>query len=116
MINKRIDELSSLGDSAIYTDQNPSEEYDPQNGIFLLSIRNGNALLRYFGGWMPDANTSKPFPSGFVCDDEIKLKKTDSGYAPDAGADVKISDDKITAQISCSPRNGLSGDFLRARY
>ena len=99
---------------AVYADVVSGKSFDPEGGVFWVAQSQAGPVLHYFGGFMPDMFKPAPFPQGFVCDDEIPLRKTAVGYdGSAAGDDVSIIDQKLTASISCSPRNGLSGDFAR---
>jgi hypothetical protein len=66
---------------------------------------------------MPDAYRPKPFPDGFICNEEFPLVQSPGGLQlKDADWEIKISEMQIDAEFySCSPRNGISGTFKRVR-
>ena len=91
--------------------------YTPEDAVLLIVERMGKAYLRIFGAWMPDAYRPKPFPDGFICNEEFALVQSKNGLQIKEGDwQIKISEQQIDAEFySCSPRNGLSGTFKRVK-
>jgi uncharacterized protein len=114
----RIRVLNEYQTAKVYSE---SRKFDPEGMVFTVFARNGKTMVRYFGSWMPDAFRPKPYPDGFICDDESEVKVVKGVSTIEAGGDevpVKIADGKFTlgAFISCSPRNGIGeGDYSRVK-
>ena len=114
VIEDRIAYLDSMHDSAVYTDVTTGGAFQPDDGVFWLATSNKVTVLRYFGGYMPDLNQREPFPAGFVCDDAAVLRRAGASWvAIEDQNQIDVSESEVTARISCSPRNGLSGRFPR---
>lgn len=113
MLNDRTRELNDYTHSKVYT--NSKGKYKVEDVVITLSGTGNNAVLRYFGSWMPDAYDPKPFPAGFICNDEIKLvPQNDQLIAKDTElSKIKISEDKINMDVMCSPRTSIVGDYLK---
>jgi uncharacterized protein YecT (DUF1311 family) len=75
---RRTQELQELLSDTIYADGITS--YTPEDALLLVGERNGQAYLKIFGSWMPDAYRPKPFPDGFICNEEFALVREASGF------------------------------------
>jgi len=115
LAQRRTNELQELLTDKIYADGITA--YTPEDAVLLVGERAGKAYLKIFGSWMPDAYRPKPFPDGFICNEEFPLVQSPGGLQlKDADWEIKISEMQIDAEFySCSPRNGISGTFKRVR-
>ena len=115
LAQRRTNELQELLGDKVYVDGITA--YTPEDAVLLVGERAGKAYLKIFGSWMPDAYRPKPFPDGFICNEEFALAPSANGLQiKDVDWDIKISDQQIQAEFySCSPRNGISGTFKRVR-
>ena len=115
MVEERIGVLRSMRTDRVYA-SGKARTYDPDDGVFWISTGTGVETLHWFGSFMPDMNHPEPFPSGFVCNDALPLTRTSGGWtAEDPAGKVSVTDGKIVSDLSCSPRNGLFGEFPRVR-
>ena len=115
LAQRRTLELQELLTAKIYVDG--ITNYTPEDAVLLIVERMGKAYLRIFGAWMPDAYRPKPFPDGFICNEEFDLVQSKNGLQIKEGDwQIKISEQQIDAEFySCSPRNGLSGTFKQVK-
>ena len=112
MVLERIEVLRSMMTPYVYTNTRPGEVYQPDDGVLWLDLRNGNSMLHTFGSYMPDMTLQEPFPRGFVCDSAVPVNKTSSGWEQQDGGDtIRISNTTASVDMSCSPRNGMHGDY-----
>ncbi len=113
LAQRRTQDLQELLTAKIYVDGITA--FTPEDAILLVGERAGKPYLKIFGSWMPDAYRPKPFPDGFICNEEFELVPSAGTLKPkDGDWEIKISDQQIEAEFySCSPRNGLSGTFKR---
>ena len=59
----------------------------------------------------PDA-----FPNGVICDGEMTLEKTASGFkGREDGNEIDVTDGAVVTKISCGGRTGLFGTRPRVR-
>lgn len=113
-IEDRIVYLDGMQDAIVFSDVRAGTPFSAENGVFWLKASDKVPVLHYFGSYMPDMNKPEPFPEGFVCDDAAALRGTGSGWlAVDDRDEVVVSDSMVKAKISCSPRNGLFGEYQR---
>lgn len=115
-VEARIAVLQSMHTDQVYAGGKSHRTYDPDDGVFWISTGGGTATLHWFGSFMPDMNHPEPFPDGFVCDDELPLTRTPTGWtAENPAGTATVTDDKVVSTLSCSPRNGMFGTFPRVR-
>lgn len=95
-----------------YNDTGP---FNPDAAVLQVYTKEGKTFISMFGSFMPDMNRPEPFPKGFICDEEYELKRLNGKLVPkDVDWRVDITETKIIADFySCSPRNGISGEFRR---
>ena len=115
LAQRRTQELQELLTDKIYVDGITT--YTPEDALLLVGERTGQAYLKIFGSWMPDAYRPKPFPDGFVCNEEFALVPVAGGWKiKDGDWEITLTEQQIEAEFySCSPRNGFSGTFKRVR-
>lgn len=115
-VEARIAVLQSMRTDQVYASGKPHRPYDPDDAVFWVSIEGGNTTLHYFGSYMTDMNHPEPFPDGFVCDDELPLTRTPTGWtAASPAGTATVTDDKVVSTLSCSPRTAIVGTFPRVR-
>jgi len=111
--NERTQELKNYTLSKVYF--NGTGTFNPEDSVLQIYPKNGKQYISMFGSFMPDMNRPEPFPRGFICIQELELKRVNGKLIPkDDDWKVDISESKIIADFySCSPRNGISGEYRR---
>ena len=116
---ERIDSLTAFAAPKLYTDY--GKDFDHERVTLIVTTRNGELWLDWFGAWMPDAYRPKPFPDGYLALDSGKLVKAGDHYTLEDhdDASIVIAEDKITFGgdgMSLSARQGsIRGAFARVR-
>jgi len=115
MLNSRITVLDDYANAKIYA--RSKNKYTPEDVVITISGSGNNIILRYFGSWMPDAYKPKPFPDGFICNDEAKLVSKNGQLVADNSdfTTLKITEDKIIMDVMCNPRTSINGEFVRIK-
>ncbi len=110
---QRTQELQNYTLAKVYF--NGVGAYKPEDSVLQIYTKSGKQYISMFGSFMPDMNRPEPFPKGFICNEEYELKRVNGKLVPkDVDWQVDISETKIVADFySCSPRNGISGDYRR---
>jgi hypothetical protein len=110
---QRTQELQSYTLAKVYF--NGAGTYNPDDSVIQIYTKNGKQYISMFGSFMPDMNRPESFPRGFICNEELELKRVNGKLIPkDDDWKVDISETKIIADFySCSPRNGISGEYRR---
>lgn len=115
-LEDQINKLRSMVNAAVYASSSAGASFEPEDAVLWTSLGGDQAVLHYFGVYMPDMTRPAPFPRGFVCDGVVTLTRTAKGYENHAdGNDIMLTESGVSPNISCSPRNGIFAFVNRVR-
>jgi uncharacterized protein len=110
---QRTQELQNYSLAKVYF--NGAGAYTPEDSVLQIYTKSGKQYISMFGSFMPDMNRPEPFPKGYICNQELELKRVNGKLIPkDDDWKVDISETKIVADFySCTARNGIAGEYRR---
>lgn len=115
-LKEQTAKLQSMVGATVYASLANNAGFGPEDHIFWLTPGPAQATLHYFGSYMPDMMRPAPFPDGIVCDDEVTVTKTATGYSLHENfQDIDVTDKEVVSKLGCGGRTGIFGTTPRVR-